>query len=200
MFYPGHLFPFTATLEANWRLIRDEMLALPAGRFIPWKETKLYDTGWDVFGLHAFGKRDAEHCALCPKTAGIVEAIPGLITAGFSSMKPHTHIQPHVGYAYSFSETGELVRCELNNRVLRGHLGLVIPKSYSGFGCALEVGGELHVWKEGECVFFEDTVEHQAWNRTEETRVVMLFDFEKPKDLVDLRDAPSKSTSDTVAL
>jgi beta-hydroxylase len=183
MFYPPDLFSFTPTLEANWRIIRDELLMLPESTFIPWKEKQLYNTGWDVFGLHGFGKRDAAHCALCPETTRIVESIPDLITAGFSSLKPHTHIQPHVGYSYLVSETGELVRGELNNAVLRGHLGLIIPRSYSGFGCALEVGGELYVWQEGKCVFFEDTVIHQAWNRTDETRVVLLFDFKKPKAL-----------------
>jgi aspartate beta-hydroxylase len=46
--------------------------------------------------------------------------------------------------------------------------------------CALRVGGEDHHWREGEVVVFDDTYEHEAWNRSERTRVVMIFDLWNP--------------------
>ena len=46
--------------------------------------------------------------------------------------------------------------------------------------CALRVGGEDHHWREGEVVVFDDTYDHEAWNRSERTRVVMIFDLWNP--------------------
>jgi aspartate beta-hydroxylase len=56
-----------------------------------------------------------------------------------------------------------------------GHLPLIVPAD-----CALKVGGELHVWQEGRVVVFDDTYEHEAWNRSDRIRVVMIFDVWNP--------------------
>lgn len=87
--------------------------------------------------------------------------MPGLTTAGFSRLAPGTHIQPHVGYT---------------SAVLRCHLGLVVPDE----GCALRVGEDTRTWAEGRCVVFDDTVEHEAWNRSGSDRIVLLVDFLRP--------------------
>ena len=183
VFFDSCNFAFIPALEAQWRSVRDELLALPHSKFEPWKETYLYEAGWDVFGLYAFGKRVEENCRLAPRTAAIVEAVPGLITAGFSSLQPGTHIQPHVGYQYDYSEDGELTtRRELNTRVLRMHLGLIVPETFTPIGCAMRVGEELRNWEEGKCLVFDDTIQHEAWNRATTTRVVLLLDFLRPPD------------------
>ncbi len=46
--------------------------------------------GWDVFGLYAFGKKHARNATLCPKTLELVEKIPGMSTAAFSVLNPHS--------------------------------------------------------------------------------------------------------------
>jgi aspartyl/asparaginyl beta-hydroxylase (cupin superfamily) len=56
------------------------------------------------------------------------------------------------------------------------HLPLVVPE-----GCELRVGGEMRAWREGEALIFDDTIEHEAWNRSAETRVVLLFDIWRPE-------------------
>jgi aspartate beta-hydroxylase len=56
-----------------------------------------------------------------------------------------------------------------------GHLPLIVPGD-----CALNVGGESHVWQEGRIVVFDDTYEHEAWNRSSEPRVVLIFDVWNP--------------------
>lgn len=179
MFRDPQSFPFVATLEARWRAVRAELDRLSGSRFVPWIETSLYGTGWDVFGFYAFGERDDAHCALCPETTKLVETIPRLVTAGFSSLKPGTVIKPHVGYAYSRGADGTPVTDRtLNSRVLRGHLGLMVPSTLTRIGCAIVVGDELRNWEEGRCIVFDDTVVHAAWNRGRSTRVVLLFDFE----------------------
>jgi aspartyl/asparaginyl beta-hydroxylase (cupin superfamily) len=158
MFIDPHTYPFTAMLAANWKTIRDEHANIPSGGYKAWPEKFLYDHGWDVFGFYAFGRRLDKNCALCPETAHLIEQIPGMVTAGFSALEPGTHIRPHKGYT---------------TQVLRCHLGLVVPAE----GCALRVASETRPWREGECLVFDDTVEHEAWNRSDMRRVVLLLDF-----------------------
>lgn len=158
-FYNPADFPFTASLEANWRDILDELLALEQEQFAKWPEDN-YTGRWEVFGLYAFGRKLEDNCRKCPVTAALVAEIPGLTTAGFSVLMPGTHIRPHVGYTRT---------------VLRCHLGLVIPDD-----CGIRVGNETRVWRRGECMVFDDTVEHEAWNHSSTSRIVLLFDFVKP--------------------
>lgn len=184
MFFDSADFNFTTTLETHWQTIRAELTRLSESQFIPWKETFLYETGWNVFGLYGFGKRMDDHCQLCPETIRLVETIPNLITAGFSALKPKTHIKPHVGYHYHYAEDGQLTRMALNTTILRCHLGLIVPPTLTTIGCAIRVGEELRNWEEGKCLIFDDTIQHEAWNRSQGTRVVLLIDFTIPNDLL----------------
>lgn len=160
MFYNNDRFEFIEYLESNWLSIKNELAQLHQKDFIPWPEKFLYKEGWDVFGLYAFGKKLDEQCRLCPETTKLIESIPGMTTAGFSSLAPGSHIVPHVGYTQS---------------VIRCHLGLTVPDN-----CAIRVGTETKSWQEGKCLVFEDTVEHEAWNHGSFTRIVLLLDFKKP--------------------
>jgi len=164
MFYDLSLFPFSTVLSQNWRIIRAELDALERGEFIDWPEHSLYgNRGWETFGLYAFGQRQPEGCARCPQTERLVRQIPGLMMAGFSRLAPGARIVPHRGYeGYS-------------GYVLRLHLGLDIPED-----CAIRVGTELRGWKEGECLVFDDSVEHEAWNRGPRSRTILLCDFLNP--------------------
>ncbi|WP_245395502.1 aspartyl/asparaginyl beta-hydroxylase domain-containing protein [Anthocerotibacter panamensis] len=164
VFYETATFEFTSQLEANWQTIRRELSQLRQGDFIAWPEKYLYGKGWDIFGLYAFGIKVAANCSLCPETTRLVEAIPNLVTAGFSSLIPGTHIAPHNGYP---------------DGLLRCHLGLTVPP-----GCGIRVGHEVRVWEEGKCLVFDDTAEHEAWNKGETTRVVLLLDFKAPPGLL----------------
>ncbi|MEO8153220.1 MAG: aspartyl/asparaginyl beta-hydroxylase domain-containing protein [Rhizobacter sp.] len=159
MFIESTEFPFLAPLAHDWQSVRDELLALRSSYFMQWPERDIYQGNWSVFGLYNFGNRIDEHCALCPRTAKLVGDIPGLVTAGFSSLSPGTVIAPHVGYT---------------NQVLRSHLGLVTPE-----GCAIRVGRDTRSWSPGSCFVFDDTTEHEAWNRGDSTRVVLLLDFKR---------------------
>ena len=96
---------------------------------------------------------------MCPETTRIIESVPGLTTAGFSWMAPGTHIKPHNGYT---------------DTVLRCHLGLVVPPE-----CALRVGDQTRSWQEGKTMIFDDTIVHEAWNRGDSQRIILLLDFEK---------------------
>ncbi len=61
--------------------------------------------------------------------------------------------------------------------VLRCHLPLIVPDSEK---CAIRVGEETHHWQEGKLVIFDDSFEHEAWNKSDARRVVLMFDIPNP--------------------
>ena len=130
---------------------------------------------WNGFYFWRHGeRRDANH-ALCPQTSAALEALPLVRIRGnapevmFSVLTPGTHILPHRGVT--------------NTRVVC-HLPLVVPD-----GCAITVGGERREWREGEAIAFDDTYEHEAWNRGSSTRVVLIIDVWNPNLTAAERDA-----------
>ena len=159
MFYESAQYPFVQPLQAAWQTLRDELQALSTSYFVKWPERSIYDGDWTVFALYRLGEAISAHTALCPQTAALLAQVPGLVNAGFSSLAPGTYIGPHVGY------TQEVLRC---------HVGLITPEN-----CALRVDKETRGWTPGSCFVFDDTQEHEAWNRSDSTRVVLLFDFKR---------------------
>ena len=157
MFLSTSHFPFVKELEANWQTVRREYLKLLPEHFTPWPERQIYDGGWEVSPLFLYGKIQKNMCSLCPRTTALVESVCGMTSAGFSKLAPKTHITAHRGYSH------ELLRC---------HLGLIVPKN-----CSLRVGDETRTWREGECLIFDDTTVHEAWNNSGSQRIVLLIDF-----------------------
>jgi aspartyl/asparaginyl beta-hydroxylase (cupin superfamily) len=121
------------------------------------------DRGWKAFFLCGYGFRSANNIKVCPETWRVCQNIPGLIMAMFSILEPGKHLPPHRG-PYS--------------GVLRLHLGLIEPEPRGQLGIRVEK--DVYHWREGEAVVFDDTYEHEAWNRTPHTRVVLFVDFTKP--------------------
>ncbi len=177
-YLPRAWLPWIDELEANTDAIRREMLAvLAAGHGIePFHEygqlrslvsSERGDGGWDAFFFYRHGKRFDENCANCPLTARSLEALPRAMIRDhapeilFSVLRPKAHILPHRGVT--------------NARVV-AHLPLIVPPD-----CALNVIGDPpHVWREGEVMVFDDTFEHEAWNRSASVRVILLMDLWHP--------------------
>lgn len=153
---------FFNPLEANWQTIEHELRQLSPHDFIPYPERYLLHrkTGWDTFGLYFLGVKIDLNCELCPATTKLLEQVPGLITAGFSRLAPGARILPHSGKPAG---------------VLRCHLGLSVPNN-----CALRVGPDIKTWVNGQCLIFDDTSEHEAWNLSSQHRDVLLLDFKTP--------------------
>lgn len=164
MFEQFDQFPFLNTLAAGWQDIRSELDALDATTFMDWPETDIYTGDWAVFPFYKFGERIMLTCAICPVTAALIETVPDLVTAGFSRLAPGTHITPHTGYT---------------DAVLRFHLGLTEAEN-----CGLRVGKETREWHPGSAFVFDDTQEHEAWNRGTAERIVLLLDFKRHPDAV----------------
>lgn len=163
-------FAWTAMLRANWRTIRDEAIevALRGGTapslaaISPDHRAIAEVDKWRSFFLWGYSFPIEENLERCPKTAAIVERIPGLNSAFFSILAPGTHIPAHRGV------TKGLVTC---------HLGLLVPRDGD---VRMRVGNRVVRWAEGETLVFDDTYDHEVWNETSGTRVVLLIQFERP--------------------
>lgn len=165
-FWDAARFADVRRLEAAAATIRGELLALRRRQvFGAEPESDLVAAGtWAQFDFSINGRRLDENCALCPETAAVLdslEAVQGCDLMLFSANVPGTHIRPH---------------CGPHNARLRCHLGLVVPE-----GCSMRVGSEVRTWEEGRCLVFDDSFEHEVWNRGEGTRVVLLVDFWHPE-------------------
>lgn len=169
--YDTATFPWAAAIEREWRAIRAELDTvllrkddLPGFHEIATDvSTITRDRDWKTFLLCGYGFRAEQNIRHCPQTWRILQGIPGLTTAMFSILEPGKHIPRHRG-PY--------------NGVLRLHLGLVIPEPRAQV--AIRVDREICHWEEGRALIFDDAYDHEAWNRTGETRVVLFVDFIKP--------------------
>jgi len=157
-------FAIVNDLEANYKKIREEFFNVASEElYSSWPEKFLYNEGWNVFGLRFMRNDLPEAHAICPFISSLIHKHDGLIvTAGFSILNPGTIIYPHRGYT---------------DTVLRCHLGIDVPEG----DCFLVVDSIKRHWKDGEAFVFDDTYEHQAWNTTERTRIIMLLDLDKEK-------------------
>jgi len=164
-------FPALDVFPENWQAIKAEVKeilkhrdAIPLFHEISADQKRIsLGDKWRTFILFGFGYKLAKNCAQAPVTTGLLEKIPNLQTAWFSILGPNHHIPAHRGVT-----TG----------ILRAHLGLIIPKKAEK--CRLRVVDEMVVWREGELFVFDDTYEHEVWNDTDDERVVLILDFDRP--------------------
>eukprot|EP01126_Amoeba_proteus_P043726 TRINITY_DN4816_c0_g1_i1.p1 TRINITY_DN4816_c0_g1~~TRINITY_DN4816_c0_g1_i1.p1 ORF type:complete len:336 (+),score=47.73 TRINITY_DN4816_c0_g1_i1:87-1094(+) len=94
-------FPQLSVLEENWQIIRDESVQAIRHFLVAWPEKNICEKGWNVFPFKAFDNSLDAMCALAPKTAKILDSIPNVTTALFSTVRPRTHIKPHVDLSLS---------------------------------------------------------------------------------------------------
>lgn len=180
-FFDDDLFPWMRQLEDKADIIRDELNALTnasdRGSFRPYLDypagSQLGQTpdlnssmDWSAFFLWKDGRRNDANCARCPQTAALMDEIPLHQVPGsgptvmFSTLVAGAHIAPHTG--------------STNARAIV-HFPLIVPP-----GCGFRVGNETREWKYGKAWVFDDTIEHEAWNRGSETRTILIFDIWNP--------------------
>ena len=173
-------FPWLDKLEAATDDIRQECLAVmsdPAA-FSPYVQRDrlrptlnqggmLDNPEWSAFYLWKHGQLVAENAARCPRTMSALAEAPLTQMPGrspsvlFSLLRPGARIPAHHGF--------------VNTRLIV-HLPLVVPP-----GCGFRVGNETREWVEGKAWLFDDTIEHEAWNTSDRTRVILLFETWRPE-------------------
>ncbi|XP_031548033.2 aspartyl/asparaginyl beta-hydroxylase isoform X1 [Vicugna pacos] len=158
------------SLERNWKLIRDEGLAVmdkAQGLFLPEDENLREKGDWSQFTLWQQGRKNENACKGAPKTCSLLDKFPE--TTGcrrgqikYSVMHPGTHVWPHTGPT---------------NCRLRMHLGLVIPKE----GCKIRCANETRAWEEGKVLIFDDSFEHEVWQDAASFRLIFIVDVWHPE-------------------
>jgi len=164
-------FAWTQLLRDNWQAIRDEALATALARedaapslarISPDHRAIAPVDKWRSFFLWGYGYRIEENLDRCPVTRRVVGQIPELNSAFFSILAPGTHIPAHRGV------TKGLLTC---------HLGLIVPRDGD---VRMRVKNRIVRWAEGETLMFDDTYDHEVWNDTGATRVVLLIQVRRP--------------------
>jgi aspartate beta-hydroxylase len=179
-FYERSAFPWLDAFEAATEDMRSELVQIltsDAGGVVPyveypdgvplnqWKELN-HSRRWGAYYLLKGGTRLEDHLARCPKTAALLAQapladVPGQApTAFFSILEPRTQIPAHTG---------------VTNTRLVVHVPLVVPP-----GCRFRVGSETREWKAGQAWVFDDTIEHEAWNDSDEPRAILIIDIWNP--------------------
>jgi aspartyl/asparaginyl beta-hydroxylase (cupin superfamily) len=178
---PTHTHVFDVTkfesntiLQSNWKMIQQEALQLYS------KKDKLLDmkdigangnfsriadepNQWKVFVLKWYDRNLENAKRLCPETTRLIDKCPDVHAAMFSILEPGKQIPPHKG---------------VSTACLRYHLGLKIPKDVDN--CYIEVKNQKYHWKEGESFIFDDTYIHSVYNNTNEPRIILFIDIERP--------------------
>ena len=174
-------FPWLDSIEAASDDIRAELINVlvedratlepyvshGTGQSIEQKWRELHQSlRWSVYFLWREGVAYPDHIARCPRTVAALESwprceMPGCgPTAVFSILAPRTRIPAHTG---------------INNTRLFVHLPLIVPPD-----CGFRVGGEEREWQPGKAFVFDDTIEHEAWNNSDEPRAVLILDIWNP--------------------
>lgn len=173
-------FPWLDELEGQTDVIRAELVELlasadpglsPYVTMPPGTPKNVWtdlnnSAAWSALHLWRDGERIDGACARAPRTAAIVEKLPlaqiprRAPTVFFSILQAGKNIPPHTGVT--------------NTRAII-HLPLIVPD-----GCAFRVGGETRPWREGQAFAFDDTIEHEAWNRSDRNRAILILDCWNP--------------------
>jgi ornithine lipid ester-linked acyl 2-hydroxylase len=161
-------FPWKRELLASFPAIRDalEPLMQNSDDLRPYFDEALQypPKNWKTIGFCFWGKKDSANLRRFPVIAKILSNIPGLLTASFNLLEPHSHIKPH------FGDT---------SAVYRIHLGVRIPASLPV--CGFTVSGESRSWEEGNALIFLDANTHEAFNQSNERRYILLLDIIRPE-------------------
>jgi len=194
-FFERRDFPWLEKIEAATDDIRQELLQLLQAQrqdFVPYvshapgvplNQFRALNNSlrWSALFLYQDGKPQSKHIDLCPRTMAALGHAPlheipdRAPTVWFSRLEPKTRIPPHTG---------------ATNTRLIVHIPLIVPP-----GCGFRVGSEVREWQPGTALVFDDTIEHEAWNDSDEQRVVMIFDIWNPFLTPAERDLMTAATS-----
>ena len=162
-------FPELKKLSDNWQTLRQEALQLfdegyikGAAKYNDLGFNSFFRRGWKRFYVKWYDEPLPSAKALCPKTVELVQSIPSVNAAMFALLPPGGDLGKHRDpFAGS----------------LRYHLGLSTPNSEK---CRIFVDGQPYHWRDGEAVIFDETFIHWAENKTDQTRVILFADVERP--------------------
>ena len=167
-------YPSLRVLDRNFPVIREELTAvlqdeerIPRYHEISRAETYISGTvdparSWRVFMLAHVSGAIPTNQARCPRTSALLGQVPGLLQAFFSILDPGKSIPAHDGPYLGY---------------LRYHLALQVPRVDPP---SMRVKDQVHTWREGHSILFDDSWNHQVYNTSPERRVVLIVDVVRP--------------------
>jgi len=165
-------YPYVPILENAYHEILSELIQIrqeQERKSFDLIESSNYGGQWSAFYFYNQGRKNEENCMKCPFTTRVIENLPDVMADSaigyvyFSVVAPGTHITPHCGPI---------------NTKLRCHLSLIVPRDADK--CQMRVGDTAFPWKAGQCIVFDDSFEHEVWNKSDQERVVLLVDVWHP--------------------
>ncbi len=157
----------TEVLVSHWRAIRDEAACVDPRDFIAYSTKTTGAAGeWSVLPFVYMGTAMPDLCTQAPMIWDLLCSLPRACLdypwgdAVLSRHQPGAHLPPH---------------SSVDNLRLRCHLGLNTQP-----GAAIRVHDHVHSWRDGEIFLFEDAYEHEAWNRGEADRLILIVDLWHP--------------------
>ncbi|MGV8932446.1 MAG: aspartyl/asparaginyl beta-hydroxylase domain-containing protein [Luteimonas sp.] len=169
-FPPAQAAPGALMLESSINMIRSEYLALQDHHLLRYTPPSM-EKFWAVYLFSHMGIDTESLTMRCPGTSALIRSLPRVCLgypwgdALFSIHASDSHLAAH---------------CSVDNLRVRCHLGINIPQ-----GCSIRVGNQTREWQEGRNLLFEDSFEHEVWNRGSTRRAILIVDFWHP-DLTDL--------------
>lgn len=163
-------FSWIEKIESNYSTILEELTTFYTNNNIPFfddisssQKQIVEKNKWKSLILLAFRKKNPLYEVAFTNTNSIIQTIPNVTSVMYSVLEKDTHILPHRG---------------IYKGLLRCHLGLIIPENKDT--CYLKVNGKIKNWTAGKCFVFDDTFQHEAFNKTDESRVILIIDFLRP--------------------
>lgn len=157
--------PGAVMLEQHAAVIASEWRALAEDDYLVYSPPKMHKQ-WSVYLLQHMGCNMAPVAPHCPQTHELLRQLPGWCgdylwgDALFSVHAAGAHLAGH---------------CSIDNFRVRAHLGIDVPP-----GCTIRVGTEQRAWADGRVLLFEDSFEHEVWNRSAAPRALLIVDFWHP--------------------
>lgn len=146
----------------------DQFLATMPVPFAPYFRPDLVNKAgaWKTLGLMTWGLEDRKVLAYFPKTMNLLKNLPvPVVGVSFNHLEPNGIVKAHQGNT---------------NAIARVHIGLKVPKNREET-CYFKVSSVKCPWQEGEGFGFCDAHWHTAFNGTDESRYILLFDAIHPK-------------------
>jgi beta-hydroxylase len=169
-------FPELAAIRDNWQVIRAEALALfqagelrAASDHVDIGFNSFFQRGWRRFFLKWYDTPPKSALELCPRTTALLQSVPSVNAAMFALLPPGARLNEHR---------------DPSAASLRYHLGLITPNDDR---CEIVVDGVPYSWRDGQDVMFDETYLHYAENRTDQYRLILFCDIERPLHFAPVR-------------
>lgn len=169
--------PMLNNIHNDLSAIKTEVDEIKNENWPDWPEKYLYEDNklkqfnplWNIYPFVAFDITIKDNCDKCPILWKFLKSIPGLKIALLSRLGPGTKLSSHQGWGNH------------SNHVIRCHFGFKVPRGcYVSVRESTDKDEEIKLHKENDWILFDDSRHHYAHNPTNEERIVLIIDIERP--------------------